>query len=1583
MFKPLLRVLPALSGNVTINCNLNDFVQIDDEVFECYARTAKLLPLSSNLFKKNLSISLLNSSYEWDLKNFYTFYYPYFWKSWFMYLDKDLPRYDKYSNNINRDIDFEYGCKRLSYQEFNKQFSFFAPIYIESANDIPDYFEIDILISLSETYKVERKIRVNLANDTSQVNYLYHYINNYASKIDDNVLHFNIEDNECIYFGIDVKHGGFIKATDTEVAKLFLKQNTIHNFDNVLAKGFERMGTVLKQVLPLSFSFNVNDILSESDKAKFNYANLHISGRWIKNGIEVKLNDWHFDYTKFYQKVKRINNKTGLMDWTYPTITKKIKNQTSMASSAMIGFSGSIGNDGKNTLVGVPAYSVKTEFANIMDMGFPSLNECRYKKYEKTNKISPNFSRWKLKYSSDEHPYITNFSSAFSQINTDHYSEYPQKYSNSTGIVRKQFNAYYNLILPIGDLAKTIYQKTNQVFYNKYVKTRNNYCSDWFELVRFDEDNSIENFILNNASFKDLHDNKCYFNGILYNFDNIKFSEVLNQKIDKFAVFVTLDFKPVNPATLEDQYFTNYTFFKQGGKYITSPNTFINDNVLTDTETFLYRDISSGWKSDEIKNNVSFTKNDQNFGDFINLVDYDIDFYESNKFYKWSDLERYIYDIDASFINEHVHYQNEKLPIFKLSNVLNKRTKKIKLDLSNSQNLYYSVFGNAGLNDLTNDSILEVNNGITTKNNISFYQENQFISAYDFSYAVKTHKIELTTSLSSFAHTLTDYIWHPIMTDASGQNIVGTNCFERITGKLSKFYGNDIPERYKDIDNDVLYIDPYNYNNIVDHYNNYWLKYQDFKLNKIGITGNDNFDHFTHYAKFLNLAHMLYYVKFIYDDPNASKTRFLHGFEDIYIRKRVFKYDENDIDIDDIYIPLSEYFIIKKYMTVEEFDELTECIANSIIYNEDTKTFRFTDIPVKNKRLLKINYNPDLHDGDISQYYISETATDYINNLIVSESMGNEIDGDKFKFDLCYKKDFIKINEEIWKLINIEEDFYGAPYKDLYIYEFERKDDFNQNYNIFDQRDNDYKKWKSNSLECLTPLFFNIFLEEKEDTKIFCEYNLYNIYDINVIDDNGNKVDTLYRRNMNNVLCMMDISQFQDLKNYETNSYVYESCVRIKDKWYMYQNAYNYYKENGYFENEEENITEIDFDKITYFPRTFDVFTKNSITIEPAYYAKAYTYIDHIENTYGTLDKVTYKYYSDKQWEFEKDNLDENTTYEKIIDPITLTSLYKTTTVNKVQTIVSSKPVYAIAYEKTYFDDLGLFDDFKLNTYTYIDPVTYATTNYAFVVLKNTFNNTANALNLIEETGESVKYVSYINNQNIIENQNYVYDIYKQIVPFIKNNALDKFLGAFKHIIMFPKHIKMPINYTFKSPNDILFDPKSKNYTILERYFDNVVPFITEADSVNNAFLLKFKSKEKSFNTKKSDVMYSEQLSLNNYPGVKVYSLTDKAQQDYTIQYDEEWKHFNTNKYYNLQEYFEIDINRMLSYPELIYYQGEYETKEHFKNYILDSLNSGISEDQILFLFNKYSVQYSHNCEKLTDDMTSKLYQLKYRFSLK
>ena len=50
MIKPLLRVIPKLSGNVKLACNLFDFNKVklgENTVYEANVRYAKLLPLSS------------------------------------------------------------------------------------------------------------------------------------------------------------------------------------------------------------------------------------------------------------------------------------------------------------------------------------------------------------------------------------------------------------------------------------------------------------------------------------------------------------------------------------------------------------------------------------------------------------------------------------------------------------------------------------------------------------------------------------------------------------------------------------------------------------------------------------------------------------------------------------------------------------------------------------------------------------------------------------------------------------------------------------------------------------------------------------------------------------------------------------------------------------------------------------------------------------------------------------------------------------------------------------------------------------------------------------------------------------------------------------------------------------------------------------------------------------------------------------------------------------------------------------------------------------------------------------------------
>ena len=62
MIKPLLRIIPNLSGNVKLCCTLRDFNKLIDNTFETNIRGSLLNPLSHTLYQKNINVSLLNSS---------------------------------------------------------------------------------------------------------------------------------------------------------------------------------------------------------------------------------------------------------------------------------------------------------------------------------------------------------------------------------------------------------------------------------------------------------------------------------------------------------------------------------------------------------------------------------------------------------------------------------------------------------------------------------------------------------------------------------------------------------------------------------------------------------------------------------------------------------------------------------------------------------------------------------------------------------------------------------------------------------------------------------------------------------------------------------------------------------------------------------------------------------------------------------------------------------------------------------------------------------------------------------------------------------------------------------------------------------------------------------------------------------------------------------------------------------------------------------------------------------------------------------------------------------------------------------
>ena len=84
MIKPLLRVLPSLSGNVKLACNITDARPTSEaDVWEASVRGARILPISSQMWQSGLEAGLVSSSWEYDLPKFYSIYSDVFYKSCF------------------------------------------------------------------------------------------------------------------------------------------------------------------------------------------------------------------------------------------------------------------------------------------------------------------------------------------------------------------------------------------------------------------------------------------------------------------------------------------------------------------------------------------------------------------------------------------------------------------------------------------------------------------------------------------------------------------------------------------------------------------------------------------------------------------------------------------------------------------------------------------------------------------------------------------------------------------------------------------------------------------------------------------------------------------------------------------------------------------------------------------------------------------------------------------------------------------------------------------------------------------------------------------------------------------------------------------------------------------------------------------------------------------------------------------------------------------------------------------------------------------------------------------------------------
>ena len=104
MFKSLLKVIPALSGNCKLSCVLNNYQKSDNsnDEFIATSRYGYIYPLSTDMHQKIFDISFLNSSWEYDVCKFYNSgYSDVFFKDTFSFDKNNLLKYNLDGNVVN------------------------------------------------------------------------------------------------------------------------------------------------------------------------------------------------------------------------------------------------------------------------------------------------------------------------------------------------------------------------------------------------------------------------------------------------------------------------------------------------------------------------------------------------------------------------------------------------------------------------------------------------------------------------------------------------------------------------------------------------------------------------------------------------------------------------------------------------------------------------------------------------------------------------------------------------------------------------------------------------------------------------------------------------------------------------------------------------------------------------------------------------------------------------------------------------------------------------------------------------------------------------------------------------------------------------------------------------------------------------------------------------------------------------------------------------------------------------------------------------------------------------------------------
>lgn len=1632
MFRALLRTIPNLSGNVKLACEVSDYIQYSDDVYVGVCRNGHLFPLASTAYEKKHNVSFLTGSWEYDVVKFYKVYSDIFYSDLWNKTDETVLHLTNKSNyNIikDRNTDFEFGCRRLSYQKSGNILSFYAPFYCDNVDDLPDYFEIKIKFVLDKQASVEKSyiIPINSAIEVSN-NYLTAYLERYFKNVSEDIITMKPSEKYSLYYGIDIKYGGFNKYKDNISSKLFNTQTTINEFDKCIAEGFKRNNLIMQQILPIAFYINPNDVLNDTELEIYKNAKMYISGAYFKNDVELEFYNFDDNYTTLYDKIKKFNKNTGEFE---------------------------------NYSTGLNILTIPT-----------GLQEGTIEQYKYENKISKEYIRWKLKYSDDELPYIINNSISFSknQGSDYFYKTYPQR-TQSTKLLCNVDSSNVNVLLPIGSNIEKYYGEYKWIV-DTYERIYNDYITDWFDVTKHKDIDGI----ISETNWADVNsDGKVMFNGLLYNFNTLYLKYEL-PKIDKFAVLFYIN----NDNIITNENREKIVLTQSSLAYTTENGNVagglvINDNKHYRTDNMLYN-VNGSYIKYLYDDNDYFVENTYGTGKFINITDLGVDYYSINGYKEVTTVNNSSQTI-TGFEVLPIHYL-QNLSYDAVTNLINDST--VFFSYANSAatkyeftyDTYKAMNTDANMDEYVfyKKRILLPNNITETSNIIN--DTNDFI--YNPKYAVNDYTTvnEVFTYVGEYnkfyGNTVPSY---SIEKDGDILYLDPYNIYENIDNFFileGTFYINNIVKsktsyaiELKDFHNDstfILYITNEDYEEFYSSFegDSTYIKLPEYKNNKFLLkkyirriyniykesetiknnkafirindktytikncgqptitfeyhvikksifSDNKNADLIDNtwlnassitgslYVSDVDVNTLTYTIKkWNYNDPNTNdvyelkfKLDSLLDFYNYGVKLGVVsiinnKFFINHTGVGTLYTGSSRLYkhpqnLIRSISNVQFLTETPELISkDTAIYNNiDIHIVDFdetddTELVINNKyvdkrdiKLIQItsdfetvmaygklmnvdhlyifkNYMLKSEDDKVRPLNYVYIKTTYIDNGILKYNFTtiSEYDNKITLDDIHYKSNYlftIDGYDDVFELyvkkeyIKVDEYIYNSliclntnNYHDLYIYRLERHTDILPQIK-FKQKFNDEDIDFSND-RILYPVFNNVFVQNMIDTAIYQDYLLHYITSV-TFNYNDSKTKTCYRWMKPDKLLLYDVSEYFTPEN---ESWIYNK-KRIETI------TTSYYRDEN---NESDNTEEI---KVSYYSdhiKTYDDYSDFNMK----YISVTKTDSDFADTNLNVYTKngITYGFYLT---EFNFTN----------ITDLCKLSLLNNATIN-------------------YFNKINGIDITNHDNLTDLFKTLIPSMNYNILSQLNSMST----LVLPFKSESEKRLLAYKNELMKIDTTNN-----KTISssPTVRTAATRSQLSSINGINTDNKISKSSSKNTIKisklTTNERIFN---LTYT-LYRYYDSISPVFIKGPNIQTEYA----KKTTYISNLNDEPLYNYESNIYKYNGIRKYGLINTEK--YGVTYQPEYKYFNDNKYINLETEFEIFISDNLTYDELLKQQDTSIIIEQFTKHINNGKKVKYNDDEILFLFNRYDVQYLSAPIKLKND--EKIYNLTYKFILK